>query len=94
MIEFQKVHRPENLTIRGWTHVEDDGHRRGPRGIPYTIRPLEQDGQVIAWLADIRLRVRKHLYLDVHAEWADQEGAACAGQQNATWLFHLKNRRA
>lgn len=88
--EFQKADAPEDLSIRGWTAIEE-GDRKGRRGVGYALSPVEEDGQVIAWVADVILRVRKHLYLDVYARWADQEG--CPGPQSGTWKFHLKTRR-
>jgi hypothetical protein len=90
-IEFQKAQAPQNLSIRGWTVVEEDGKRRGPRSIGHTLRPVYQGDQVAAWIAEVRLQVRKHLYLDVSAEWSDQDG--CVGQQTATWNFHVRARR-
>lgn len=56
------------------------------------LSPVEEGGAVVAWAADITLRVKKHLYMDVHAEWPDEEG--CPDRQSATWHFHVKTRRA
>jgi hypothetical protein len=95
LIEFQKAQAPEQLSINGWTVVTEDGQRRGPRSFAYSLRPLEEGAQVVAWVADFTFRAKKHLYLDVSAEWTDQEGMGCAGnRQYATWNFHVKNRRA
>ena len=94
-IVFQKTHRPESVSIRGWTVVEESGERRGPRSIGYSLHPVQEGDQAVAWIADVTLRVRKHLYLDVSAEWSDQEGMGCSGQrQTATWNFHVRARRS
>ncbi|MGH2691661.1 MAG: hypothetical protein ACRDHM_04080 [Actinomycetota bacterium] len=94
--EFHTAEAPTEVSIRGWTKVEEDGARRGPRAFASSLRPLEEEGNVVAWVADSTVRVRKHLYLDVYAEWAPQdEPEGCPkGLQSAFWHFHLKTGRA
>lgn len=94
-IEFQKAEAPEELAIRGWTAIED-GQPRGRRAFGYSLRSVEEGGRVVAWVADVSLRVRKHLYLDVGAEWSvpEEPGECPEGLQEGVWHFHVKTNRA
>lgn len=94
-VRFGKPEMPEVVSIRGWTWIEDRGDgrdRRGERSFSYALQPVEENGEVTAWIAEASVRVRRHLYIAVYAEWPDQEG--CPQRQSATWHLHLKTRRA
>lgn len=94
-VEFRRADAPDELQVRGWTKFDERRGHRGPRGIGYTLGPLEEDGRVVAWVADVTLRVRKHLYLDVAATWSEEEDPdGCPESVEAVWRLHLKTRRA
>jgi hypothetical protein len=87
---FMKAQSPEELIIQAWTSFDKGtqvlhGHRR----FSYVLVPKEEAGQTVSWEAATKLKVRKHLYIQVRAEWPDQEGCSL-GNQEATWSFHVK----
>lgn len=94
-IEIRRPDPPAELSVRGWTHFGPEGGARGRRSFAYTLRPKQEAGQIVAWVADVTFRIRKHLYLFVEAAWredADPDG--CPESVEGNWRFHLKTRRA
>jgi hypothetical protein len=84
-----KSQRPRlHLTMR--RRLEKDG-RGGGRDVPFHLRRRMRDGRQI-WVAQFRLAVVRHVYLDAVARWRDTEG--CGGPQEVYRTYHLASHRA
>jgi hypothetical protein len=95
LIRMRKQAQPITVEVQAWTRV---GVRRAPKGdpmpVPFVLTPHQAaDGAVTAWDVQVTLPTARHVYLEVAATWADEEGCVPApdiGSQHAAWRFHVQ----
>lgn len=91
VIRFAKPSPPLELAVRQWDSVNDKGQPQDPMPLPWVLRPYVK-GDTEAWEVVFVPFPQDHIYLDVEAWWADEDGCGGApdlGSQYAAWTFHL-----
>jgi hypothetical protein len=87
-IQLRKRQRPDQLTFRSWTRLQNSRPVGGGDLVDYQLTKAMRKGRQI-WIASFMPpRFQGHLYLRLRGTWIDT--SPCGGIQMATWQFHLR----
>jgi hypothetical protein len=95
-VRFWKADPPTFASVSAWERVDRNGQPKGePMSLPFLLRPHLRDGAPRAWELVLALPPSPHLYLEVTADWPDEDGCGGTpdiGSQYGIWRFHVRNR--
>jgi hypothetical protein len=88
-IWFHKRQRPRAVHARSYSRLDDNGVPvgTGTRLHPRHLRPRREEGEIVAWIARVRVSVAPMSFIGFRARWRDEDG--CGGSQGAEWSFSL-----
>jgi hypothetical protein len=89
-ILFWKDQRPRHVAIRYYRRLDENRYGAGrSRRLDFKLHSARPKGRRI-WIAVFRGPRVKRLFLDVNAQWRDEEG--CDGPESMNVLWHLRDR--
>jgi hypothetical protein len=86
-IQLRKRQRPDQLTIRAWSRLNNSRPVGGGDLVDHRLAKTMRKGRQI-WIASFTPRFKGHLYLRLRGTWIDE--GPCGGIQMGTWQFHLR----
>jgi hypothetical protein len=88
-IRFAKVQRPLKVAIGAWTAIDRNSRPVGRSSrVRFVLRSERRNNRLVAWRAVFPLEIWGQRYIEVFAQWRDQEG--CFSLQDQSWTFRLR----